>query len=266
MAATEREQAHTTTTTVARRPQAARLTAKDTSSVNLSDIERWLSSIGGSALATYGFRRSSWPGAALVVAGGYLVYRGLSGHCAGYQLLGVNTAGNNQPVGIMVERVVTINKSAAELYEFWRNFENLPQFMTHLESVTTESNTRSHWVAKAPAGTTVAWDAEIVEERPNELIAWHSLPNADVDNAGMVQFKPAPADRGTEVRVKLEYNPPAGALGAAVARLFGEEPNQQVADDLRRFKQLMETGEIATIEGQPSGKRSVLGRVLSPNS
>ncbi|HSE97611.1 MAG TPA: SRPBCC family protein [Blastocatellia bacterium] len=138
----------------------------------------------------------------------------------------------------------TVNRPPEELYRFWRNFENLPRFMTHLESVQTMSDKRSHWKARAPLGSSVEWDAEIVEDRPNEFIAWRSLEGADVDNSGWVRFDRAPGGRGTEVRVQIEYNPPGGALGAGVAKLFGEAPEQQIKGDLRRFKQVMETGEV----------------------
>jgi uncharacterized membrane protein len=148
---------------------------------------------------------------------------------------------------------VTINKPAEEVFAFWRNFENLPRFMRHLESVTTEGSTRSHWVARAPAGRRVAWDAEIVEERPNELIAWRSLDDADIRNAGVVEFERAPGGRGTTIRVSLSYAPPGGKVAAAVAKLFGEEPGQQIEEDLRRLKQLLEAGEAPTVEGQPRG-------------
>lgn len=147
--------------------------------------------------------------------------------------------------GAMVaEKTITINRSPEELYKFWRNFENLPRFMSHLESVQVTGDKRSHWKAKAPLGTTVEWDAEITEDRPNELIAWRSLEGADVDNSGSVRFDRAPGGRGTEVRVEIEYTPPAGALGAGIAKLFGEAPEQQIKGDLYRFKQVMETGEV----------------------
>jgi uncharacterized membrane protein len=145
---------------------------------------------------------------------------------------------------LRTKRSITINKPPEECYAFWRNFENLPQFMRHVESVTVTDERRSHWKAKAPAGTTVEWDAETVEDRPNELIAWRSTEDADVFNAGTVRFERAPGGRGTEVRVDLEYKPPLGKLGSKVAMLFREEPGQQVMDDLRHFKQVMETGEI----------------------
>ena len=156
--------------------------------------------------------------------------------------------------GIPVKRFVTIGRSPEELYKFWRDFQNLPRFMKHLESVQVMDEKRSHWIVKAPAGTTVEWDAEITEDRPNELITWRSLEGADVDNTGSVRFERAPGARGTVVRVDIQYNPPGGKLGSLVAKLFGEEPGQQIQEDLYRFKQLMETGEVATTEGQPSGR------------
>ena len=135
-------------------------------------------------------------------------------------------------------------RPADELYAFWRDFENLPRFMEHLESVTVLTPLRSRWTAHAPAGTRVSWEAEIHNEIPNQLIAWRSLPGADVPNAGSVHFTPLGAGAGTEVRVVLSYEPPAGRVGAAVAKLFGEEPAQQVDEDLRRFKQVMESGDV----------------------
>jgi len=145
---------------------------------------------------------------------------------------------------IRTKRSITINRPVEEVYGFWRNFENLPQFMRHLESVTVTGERRSHWVAKAPAGQSVEWDAETVEDRPNELISWRSAEGADIYNAGIVRFMPAPGGRGTEVRVDLEYDPPFGKLASKIAMLWREEPGQQVQDDLRHFKQVMETGEI----------------------
>ena len=139
---------------------------------------------------------------------------------------------------------VTVNRAPDELYRFWRDFENLPRFMSHLESVRITGERRSHWVAKAPAGTTVEWDAEITKDIPGQLIAWRSVEGAEVENSGVVRFDRAPGGRGTEVRVELFYDPPGGLLGAGVAKLFGEEPGTQIKGDLRRFKQVMETGEV----------------------
>ena len=226
--------------------------------------DRWISSIGGGALAAYGLLQRSLPGAALAAAGGVLIYRGVSGSPMGTAALTGNAGKGSE--GISVKQAFVINKSPEELYEFWHNFENLPQFMTHLESVTVQGSKRSHWVAKAPGGTTVEWDANITEDRPNELIAWRSTADADIDNHGSVRFAATPDAQGTRVDVDLVYQPPAGKLGAIVAKLFGEEPNQQVAEDLRRFKRLMETGEIPTTAGQSHGQRSALGKVLSPRS
>lgn len=150
---------------------------------------------------------------------------------------------------VRIERVTTINKPVHEVYQFWRQFENFPKFMRHLESVETLGDRRSRWRAKAPAGMTVEWEAEILEDREDEWIAWRSLPGSTIENSGSVRFSPAPGARGTEVRVQLQYNPPAGTLGRGIAWLFGEEPDQQIHDDLHRFKQLMETGEIPLSDG-----------------
>lgn len=139
---------------------------------------------------------------------------------------------------------ITVNNSPDEVYRFWRDFENLPRFMSHLESVRITGERRSHWVAKAPAGTSVEWDAEITKDVPGQMIAWRSVEGADVENSGVVRFDSAPGGRGTEVRVELIYNPPGGLLGAGVAKLFGEEPGTQIKGDLYRFKQVMETGEV----------------------
>ena len=151
--------------------------------------------------------------------------------------------------GVRVERVVTINRPIREVYAFWRTFENFPRFMRHLESVESISRRRSRWRAKAPAGTTVEWEAEILQDRENEWIAWRSVEGSQIDNSGSVRFQAAPGHRGTELRVQLQYSPPAGAAGRLIAKLFGEEPDQQVREDLHRFKQLMETGEVAISDG-----------------
>jgi uncharacterized membrane protein len=153
-----------------------------------------------------------------------------------------------------VESTVTINRSPDQLFSFWHNFELLPQFMAHVKLVQNMGGNRWHWVAKGPAGKDVEWDAEVTEDRLNELIAWRSLPGSTVQNQGRVEFRQMSAGRGTAVKVSLRYRPPAGALGATVAKVFGQAPEKQVPVDLRRFKQLMETGEIARTEGQPTGR------------
>jgi uncharacterized membrane protein len=166
------------------------------------------------------------------------------------QLGGGEGAGDGTRKGTtQVKNSLIINRPPEELYQYWHNFENLPEIMHHLESVKVKGDGRSHWVAKAPAGTSVEWDAEVTEDRPNELIAWRSLEGSDVDNSGSVRFEPAPGSRGTIVKVEINYTPPGGALGSLVAKLFGEEPGQQAQESLRTFKQLMETGEVVVSDG-----------------
>jgi uncharacterized membrane protein len=150
----------------------------------------------------------------------------------------------------------TIRKPAPEVFAFWRNVENLPTFMAHLEEVRATGDRTSHWSAGAPFGKNVAWDAEIVDEVPGEKIAWRSTEDADVPNAGTVRFVPAPDGVSTEVHVALVYDIPGGAVGKAVAKYFGEEPHQQLDDDLRRLKQVLETGEVVRSDGAPWGKRA----------
>ncbi len=212
-----------------------------------SDIGKWASLIGGGAMVLMGLRQRSLRGALMAIAGGGLAYKAATSQGGVQEALGMNQA-------IKVEKTVTINKPADELYRYWHNFEQLPTFMKHLKSVTVIDNKRSHWVANAPLGASVEWDADIIEDRENEFISWASVEGADVDNSGFVRFKPAPGDRGTEVKVVIEYAPPGGVVASAIAKLFGEEPEQQIGDDLRRFKMLMEAGEIATNEGQPRGQ------------
>ncbi|MBN3883450.1 MAG: SRPBCC family protein [Nostoc sp. JL34] len=161
---------------------------------------------------------------------------------------------------IKVEKTLTINKPVEELYRFWRNFDNLPRFIKHLKEVRVYDEKRSHWISKGFLNESVEWDVVITEDRENELIAWTSVEGAAIETSGRVHFKPAPGDRGTEVKTIREFTPPGGAIGAAlakpvadIAKLFGEDPELQIKEDLRRFKMLMEAGEIATTEGQPRG-------------
>lgn len=230
------------------------------SNINLNDTERWVSNFAGGGLAVFGLKQGGWKGYALALLGGGLIYRGLKGHCQLYSALGINTAGGKGRAasvkhgeGIRIEKSVTINKSPEELYQFWRNFENLPRFMDHLESVSILDDDLSHWVVKAPAGMNVEWDAQIINEKENEMIAWRSLEGATIPNAGSVHFKAAPEGRGTILKVEINYDAPGGAVTAAIAKLFGGEPGQQVQEDLRRLKQILETGEATIAEAQPSG-------------
>jgi uncharacterized membrane protein len=152
---------------------------------------------------------------------------------------------------------ITVKRPREEVYRFWRDLENLPAFMVHLRSVTVTDDRRSHWAASGPAGKSVEWDAEIIDDRPGELIAWRSAEDAAVRTSGFVRFSDAPGGRGTEVRVELGYRPPGGIIGTATARLSGEHPDQQVRDDLRRFKQVMETGEVVRSDGSPEGVHAI---------
>lgn len=219
---------------------------------NVGRTERWISGVGGAALLGYSLRRSRLR-LLLLPIGVHLVRRALSGHCEINQALGRNTAtGDDSDAiarlergeGTKVEQAIVIGRPRDELFRFWRQLDNLPRFMDHLESVTVLDEHRSHWVAKGPLGARVEWDAEIVHEIPDEILAWRSLPGSDVDQAGQVQFTPAHGG-GTEVRVVLRYATPGGQAGATVAHLLGDDPARQIADDLRRFKQVTEGGVVS---------------------
>jgi uncharacterized membrane protein len=233
---------------------------------NVADGERMVSVAAGAILAGLGLARRDLTGLVIAGVGGALAYRGAAGHCAVYRSVGVDTASEaehrrfEQSQGVEITQSFYIRKSPEELYSFWRNFENLPKFMEHLESVRNEGDRRSHWVAKAPRiyGGKVEWDAEITADEPNRRIAWRALPGSDIQHSGEVRFAPGPGDRGTNVRVELQYHPPVGQVGRWLAKLFGEEPEIQIREDVRRFKRLMEVGEIPSIEGQPRG--TCLGR------
>jgi uncharacterized membrane protein len=198
----------------------------------------------------------------LVAAGGLLVQRRpvewlwarAAGDVMDLALLATALAGRaKRPERTLAATAaVTVRKPRQELYAFWHDFANLPRFMAHLEAVEARADGRSHWRAKGPFGS-VEWEAETVEDRPGEAIAWRSLPGATVANSGTVRFLDAPGDRGTEVVVELSYHQPGGRLGAVVAKLVGEEPHEQVKDDLRRFKQVMETGEVVRSDASPEG-------------
>ncbi|MEA2157113.1 MAG: hypothetical protein QOE11_3253 [Solirubrobacteraceae bacterium] len=166
-----------------------------------------------------------------------------------------------------VKAAITVRRARGELYAFWRDFEGFPDFMAHLEEVRETAPGRSHWKATAPLGMSAEWDAQITEDVAGERISWHSVEGSKIENSGTVHFIPAPGDQGTEVHVELRYDVPGGAVGALAAKLFGEEPAIQIKDDLRRFKQIVETGEIARSEGTPTGqlgKRMLRQRPAQP--
>jgi len=220
---------------------------------NISDVEKWVSIAAGTGLALYGLSRLKRNGWMFAGLGGLLLRRGVTQHCDVYEAFGMNTAARPDdtraalrgPRGVNVLESVTINRSLEELYRFWRNLENLPQFMRHLESVDKITDTISHWRAKGPAGMTVEWDAEVYNEVANKLIAWRSLEGADVVSAGSVNFDRAADGMATRVTVHLQYSPPMGKVGAALARLFGADGETEIREDLQRFKTMVETGQTA---------------------
>jgi uncharacterized membrane protein len=190
------------------------------------------------------------------------VVTALDVHCA--QELSKETGAMTQEGQIRLAHSIAINRPPEELYSFWKNFENLPRFMYHLQSVQKIDERRSHWVTTGPVGTKVEWDAEITEDRPNELLAWRSLDGADVDQSGVVRFQPRPGGRGSIVRVEMQYKPPGGLAGTAVASLFNQAPEQQIYDDLRRFKQIIEIGEVVRSDGTLEGTGQIKQRPAQP--
>jgi uncharacterized membrane protein len=223
--------------------------ARATRGRNISDMERWVSMGAGAMMTAYGLSKRRTSGFALAGLGALLFRRGMTAHCDVYQALGMSTASADDTrralggsAGVVVEESVTINRPISELYRFWRNLENLPRFMSHLESVERITDTLSRWRAKGPAGTTVEWNAEIINEVPDQVIGWKSIENSDVVSAGSVNFDDVGQGR-TRVRVRLQYSPPGGKLGDAVARLMGSDAATEIRHDLDRFKQLVESNQ-----------------------
>src|SRR5262245_57135530 len=224
---------------------------------NVSDLERWLSAAAGSALTAYGLSRRRSSGWLLAGLGALLLERGASGRCHVYEAFGINTAGTGEDTrralggqsGTLVEESVTINRPIEQLYRFWRNLENLPQFMPHLDSVERVTDTLSRWRARGPGGKLVEWNAEIINEVPSKVIGWRSIEGSDVVSAGSVHFEDAGPGRGTLVRVRMQYSPPGGRIGAAVARLLRRDAATEIRQDLMRFKQQVETGEVPAARG-----------------
>jgi uncharacterized membrane protein len=222
--------------------------------LHLGRTERWLSLVAGGALAAYGFKRRGALGGAAALGAAALLYRGSTGHWPACESMGIERAKGTGRLadsgsdtryrlggarGITVDETVTIRRPHEEVYRFWRDFENLPRFMTHLRSVAVRDAGVSHWVARGPGGLPVAWDARVINDIDNELIAWQSLEGSTVATAGSVHFTET-AD-GTKVHVRFQYEPPAGSVGASIATMFGVEPRQTVREDLDRLKQMLET-------------------------
>jgi len=241
------------------------------SSVNINDNERLISGAAGAVMAILGISRRSFPGFLLAGIGTSLLYRAATGHCHLYEALGVDTNEDNATDGappaayfnrsIQVCHTFSVNRTPWDLYEYWRKLENLPRILSYLESVTVIDEKRSHWVAKGPLDMRWEWDAEIINDEPNRLIAWRSLGNADVDNAGSVTFIPGAEGRGTEVKVVIDYIPTGGRFGQIIAKALGRDPSAEIREGLRDFKRFMETGEVPTTEGQSRGTCTGAGSV-----
>ena len=225
---------------------------------NWGTTERLGAMVLGSALMLYGAKRR---GIIPTLLGGVFLYRGAAGPGALVGWPGLdNRAKRPHPQtsvphreGIKIASAITVDRPASELYNYWRDLTHLPVFMKQLESVQSTGAGRSHWILNSAAGMKLSWDAEMINDVPNELLAWRSLPGGDLDHAGSVRFEPAPGGRGTTVKVTIEYRPPVGKLGVVAANLLGVAPDRLIKTDLSRLKQLLETGEISSVEGQPHG-------------
>ena len=240
------------TSATASPPQYTQPRPNATTPRNVGELERIASTVGGGLLTLLGLGRRSLGGLALAGVGGVLLYRGTTGHCPAYQQLGMSTA-ETTPEPVEIAEALTVNAPRGEVYAFWRKLENLPRFMHHLRRVDDLGGTRSRWTAKGPGPLPdLTWEAEVVQETPDELLVWRSLPGADVSNAGHVTFKDAPHG-GTEIHARIAYRPPAGAVGATLARWLDPVLGQMVKEDIRRFQHIIETGEVPTIDGQPRG-------------
>lgn len=230
---------------------------------NLTRIDRWGYVAGGLALVAWGLRRRSISGGGAAGLGGWLLYQAYSGYNPMFRPLGirVNRAPAEREAGetIVLDQAITINAGRDELYNYWRDLTNLPNFAPRLTRVEVLDEIRSRWHVQAAQGREVVWESEITHDRPGSEIAWRALHNTVLTHFGSVQFRDAPGGRGTVVAVHLEYVPPAGALGAALARMTGQAPERYVTDALRRLKQLIEVGEIVTTRGQPAGADRAAG-------
>jgi uncharacterized membrane protein len=230
--------------------------------VDLGQPERLASTAAGGLLLLNGMRNPTPINLLLGAVGAGLVYQGTVGRNL------VESVRTGQPLiaepnGLRVKKSMTVNRLPEEVYEFWRNLENLPRFMNNVRSVQRHGNGRSHWVVSGPRGTVVKWDAQITVDRPNEMIAWQTVPGSSVDHRGYVKFVPAPGGRGTEVHIAMEYQPPGGEAGKLLGNLLGGITEQQIQEQIRNFKNIMEAGEIPTIKGQTSGREKERQQQLS---
>lgn len=222
--------------------------------VNVGMLERGISLVAGGLVMALGARQDARSAIPLEALGGYLAYRGATGHCPLYAALQFDTAETPIPSAeVVVQRSITIGVSPQQVYDFWRDVENLPRFMKHLESVALLDERRSRWVAHGPFGTVNVWEAEVVDDLPGKMLSWKTTEDSPLHHRGSIWFNEAPGGRGTEVRAVLSYRAPGGKLGAGLALFSGEEPGQQLRTDLFRLKQILETGEVSTSERKPAG-------------
>jgi uncharacterized membrane protein len=234
---------------------------------NVGTGERIASTVLGAGLALFGLRRRSLAGLVAAGAGALFLERGLTGHCRGYAALGVRSDdahGTSHPLSRMIHtrRGITINRPVEEVYRAWRDLDDLARAIPRLVRVEKLAGDQSRWVAEGPRGRIVEWTARVTEDRPNERIAWETLDGSEVPSRGRVTFRPAPGGRGTEVRIQVTYGLPLGVIGAAAAKFSGSSPSDQLDSGLRRFRQFLETGEIADAGG-PAGRRGPISSIFN---
>jgi uncharacterized membrane protein len=256
----------------------------DEDRTNIGDGQRVLSGLAGLSFLLAGLSRRSWSGAALTMVGIGFLHRAISGYCLAFEAMGINMTGNNQ-AGLAhntnrlgrrkvhtnratrVQRAIEINRPPHELYRFWRSLENLPRIMNHLDAVQVFNDRLSHWTVKTlPGSHKLEWDAEIINDEENHRIGWRSLEGADVDNTGSVEFKPMADGKRTWLTVTLQYEPPGGKLGTAIAKWSGEDPEIQLAEDLQRFKEQMETGVSSRAGDREESAEPGQSKVTSPGT
>ncbi len=232
---------------------ASRRARRRGSEVNVRPLQRAASALAGGVLLALGLRRRSVGGAALVLAGGDLLYRGATGYCHLLGALRIDTS-NGSGAPVQIQRSITVQLPRHDAYARWRDAATQPLVWAHFAELTNATERGAHWLVRAPLGRTLEWDATVVEERSPELIRWQTTEAADVPNEGSVEFRDAPGEHGTELTLRVRFEPPAGAIGEAGARVFDDAPKLVLEKALRRFKQLVETGEIASNEHNPTAR------------
>lgn len=237
-------------TTASRRLESLRNALPKAGDVNVGDTERLVSAVAGGVLAACGLSRMSLPGLLVAAVGAALGYRAVTGHCDLYEKLGIDSGGARRHVGhlgVKIDEEIGVNAPPERVYAIWRNLENLPRLLSHVERVEVLDATRSRWTVKGPAGLRLTWEAELINDKPGELLAWRTIDSALVTHAGSVTFEPvgSPAGQGTRVRVSLQYDPPGGRLGHAAAALISEDAGSLLKHDLAEFERALDEGRLA---------------------